>query len=478
MAMMSTIILTALTGLALAAQVSVPHAAPGSTPGAASVVAESAISAARSVRERGLADDVAYSTLRSLTTEVGPRPAGSDGDRRAVVWGLAKLRELGFVNVRAEPVKVPHWIRGTAQAAIVTPWPQPLVAAALGGSVSTPPDGLEAEVVSVASLEELKTLPADRVRGRIVFFHGRMQRTRDGAGYGKAVAVRGRGAVEAAKLGAVGVVIRSVGTSNDRVAHTGAMRYDPAVVQVPALALSNPDADLLERQLESGQPVRLRMHNTSSWADSTLSANVVGELPGASLPRQIVLLGAHLDSWDLGQGAHDDGAGCATVIAAARIAATAQPRPARTLRVVLFANEEFGLSGAREYVRAHAGELADHVMGVESDLGAFPAWGLSSWFKPEQRALASAMLEVLEPLGVQYLGNEATGDADVGQLKEKGVPVVDLATDASGYFDLHHTANDTFDKIDPTLLRQNVAAYAVVAYLAAQAKWGPRLTMP
>jgi len=469
----------ALAGLAAATVLaSFASAAPGSTSGAASSFAPSVVSAARGVRERGLADDVAYEALRSLTTEVGPRLAGSDGDRRAVTWAVEKLRALGFVNVRAEPVQVPHWIRGEAHAEIVAPWAQPMVAVALGGSEATPPGGLEAEVFAVASLEELRTIPAERVRGRIVFFHGRMLRTLDGAGYGKAVAVRSRGAIEAAKLGAAGVVIRSVGTSSDRIAHTGGMRYEPGTPRVPALALSNPDADLLERQLASGLPVRVRMRNDSSWADSTMSANVVGELPGATAPRELVLLGAHLDSWDLGQGAHDDGAGCATMIAAARLAASANPRPARTLRVVLFANEEFGLSGAREYVRAHAAELPQHVMGVESDLGAFRVWGMSSWFAPEQRGLAYAMHSLLEPMGVSYHGNEATGDVDVGQLKAKGVPVVDLLTDASPYFDLHHTANDTFDKVDPALLRQNVAAYAVIAYLAAQAKWPARLTLP
>lgn len=464
-----------LSGLCLTSSiVSILHAAPGSTPRAALPVQPEVMAAARLVRERGLADDVAYETLRSLTTEVGPRLAGSDGDRRAVGWALARLRALGFLNVRAEPVKVPHWVRGEAHAEIVSPWSQPMVAVALGGSEPTPPLGLEAEVLPVASLDELKKMPRELVQGRIVFFHGRMVRALDVSGYSRAVAVRGNGAIEAAKLGAIGVVIRSVGTSGDRVAHTGGMRYDPTVMRVPALALSNPDADLLERQLASQQPVRIRMRNTSSWQDSTMSANVVGEMPGRGASREIVLLGAHLDSWDLSQGAHDDGAGCATMIAAAKLAAAALPRPARTIRVVLFANEEFGLSGAREYVRAHAAELSSHVMGMESDLGAFRVWGMSSWFTPEQRPLAYAMHSVLEPLGVAYLGNEATGHADVGQLKAKGVPVVDLSTDASPYFDLHHTANDTFDKVDPTLLRQNVAAYAVLAYLAAQAKWPGR----
>ncbi len=426
-----------------------------------------ALDRARDAREAGLQDDVAWDVLRSLTTEVGPRLAGSPGDARAVAWALATMRRLGFQNVHAESVLVPHWVRGEARVEILSPWPQPLVACALGGSVATPNGAnIDAEIVAAQNLDELTALGADRVRGRIVFFHGRMERTRDGAGYGKAVAVRGRGAIEAAKLGALAVVIRSIGTDSDRLPHTGGMRYDTTVTRIPAFALSNPDADLLERQLAGSEPVRLRVSNTSERLPDAWSANVVGEFPGRDPRGGIVLMGAHLDSWDLGQGAHDDGAGVAIMLAAAKLAA--RGGTARTLRVVLFANEEFGLSGGRDYALRHAEELGRHVCAMESDLGAFAPWGFECNVDPARLPVARAVAAGLEPLGVVWVGNTSAGDADTGPLLPRGVPMIEVLTDARPYFDLHHTANDTFDKVDPALLRANVAAYAWIASLAAR----------
>jgi hypothetical protein len=203
-----------------------------------------------------------------------------------------------------------------------------------------------------------------------------------------------------------------------------------------------------------------------------MSANVIGEIPGRERPKEVVVLGAHLDSWDLGTGAHDDGAGVCIMTAAARLIGQAPIRPRRTIRVVLFANEEFGLSGARAYVRDHAGEAAQHVLGMESDLGAFAPYGFKSRVTPPYRTAIAQMHSVIAPLGVEYRGNDASGDADVGQLVGMGVPVCDLETDASSYFDLHHTPNDTFDKVDPALVRLNVACYAALAYLAADLPGG------
>ncbi len=439
------------------------RAAPAAEP-----FTEAQLDQARAIRERGLADDVAYELLRSLTTEVGPRSAGSPGDARAVSWALAHLRALGFKNVHAESVTVSHWTRGEAHAEITAPWPQTLLPVALGGSGATPPSGVEAEVVPITSLTELAAVPAASVKGRIVFFTQRMQKTHDGAGYGTAVAVRSTGALESSRMGAVAIVIRSIGTDSNRLAHTGGMRIADSVRTIPALALSNPDADLLENELASGQPVRLRLRNTSAWADSARSANVVAEVPGAARVGEVVLLGAHLDSWDLGTGAEDDGAGVATVAAAARLVGEARPGPARTVRVVLYANEEHGGQGSRNYALRHGAELSRHVMAMESDLGAFQVLGVESRVPLDRLPVARAMASLLAPWGAQFLGNEAEGGADVGPLGELGVPLLGVRTDAVPYFDLHHTANDTFDKIDPALLRQNVAAYATLAYLAAQ----------
>ncbi len=433
---------------------------------------EAQLAQARQLRERALADDRAYELLRSLTSQVGPRPAGSAGDARAVAWALERMRALGFANVHAEPVTVPHWVRGECSVETVSPWPQRLAAEALGGSIATPDGGIEADVVAVTNLDEMAQGDSTRFAGRIVFFSGRMERARDGSGYGRAVTVRGRGAIEAARRGALAVVIRSVGTDRNRLPHTGAMRYDPAFTRIPAVAISNPDADLLQDQLATGRTVRMRVRNTSRMADSTQSANVIGEIPGREKPGEVVVLGAHLDSWDLGTGAHDDGAGVAIMTAAARLIGDAPQRPRRTIRVVLFANEEFGLSGARAYAQVHASEAARHVFGMESDLGAFLPLGLRSRVTPEYLPAIHAMHSLLVPLGVEYRGNDASGDADVGQLVPLGVPVCDLDTDASDYFDLHHTANDTFDKVDPLLIRRNVACYAVLAWLAADLEGG------
>ena len=430
------------------------------------------VTEAYALRERALVDDTAYELIGSLTTEVGPRLAGTPGDARAVQWAVEQLRALGFQNVRAEPVTVPRWIRGEARAEITAPWPQTLAVTALGGSVATPAGGLEAEVVPVGSLDELKAQPRERIAGRIVFFTARMERTRDGSGYGKTVPPRGSGALEAAKLGAVAMVMRPAGTSVSRTPHTGAQSTRNGIPPIPALALSNPDADMLERQLGSGHPVRLRLSNTSRWDGEAQSANVIGELPGRGLGDEIVLLGAHLDSWDLGTGAHDDGAGVGIVMAAARLAAQAQPRPRRTLRVVLFANEEFGLSGAKAYAAAYRDRIDRHVLGMESDMGAFRPYGVRARVATDRLPLVRAMQGVIAPLGIDYHGSEAGGGADIGGLRELGMPVMDVMTDAAPYFDVHHTANDTFGAVDPQLVRLNVAAYATLAYLAAHAEQG------
>jgi len=439
---------------------------------ASEALSDAAVTEARALRERALADDTAYELIRSLTTEVGPRLPGSAGDARAVEWSVAKLKALGFSNVRAEPVTVPRWIRGDARAEITAPWPQALAVTALGGSIGTPAEGIEAEVVPVTTLDELKAQPRERIDGRIVFFTARMERSRDGSGYGKTVVPRGSGAAEAAKLGAVAMVMRPAGTSTSRTPHTGAQRYSDGIPPIPAFALSNTDADMLEQQLASGRPVRVRLTGTSRWDGEAQSANVIGEIPGHSLKDEVIVLGAHLDSWDLGTGAHDDATGVGIVTAVAKLIGEAKPRPQRTIRVVFYANEEFGLSGARAYAAKYSGEVDRHVLGLESDLGAFRPYGFAARVAPDKLPLVRTIQSVLEPLGVAYLGTEASGGADVGQLRPLGVPVMDLKTDAEPYFDLHHTANDTFDKVDPELVRLNVAACAAIVYLASQAEGG------
>lgn len=428
---------------------------------------EQDLATAAALRERAAGGTNAFDHVSALVTEVGPRPAGSAGDAAAVRWALNRLGTLGFSNVRTQDVLVPRWIRGTADVSIVAPFPQPLVAVSLGGSVGTPEEGLEGAVVAVESLAALAALPAQTVSGKIVFIDQRMERTRDASGYGATVPIRSQGPSTAADLGAIALVIRSVGTSDDRIAHTGGLTYRTDAPRIPAFALSNPDADLLARQVKAGKPVRLQLRSTARELPPEWSANVIGEIPGSQLPDEIVLLGAHLDSWDLGPGAVDDGAGVAIVVEAARLIARLNRKPARTVRVVLFANEEFGLSGAREYAKLAGEEISRHTIAFEADLGQGPVWRLRSRVGAEALPAVAQMQGILEPLGIEAGDNEANGGADLRPLREAGVPVLDLSLDATNYFDVHHTVNDTLTKIDPKLLDQSVAAYAVAAWLAA-----------
>lgn len=427
--------------------------------------AEVKAAAARLHLEATLQGTRAFEIVRSLTVEVGPRLAGSAAHDAAVEWGVRTLKELGFSNVHSEPVTVPHWVRGAESGEILTPYRQPVHLAALGGSVGTPEEGIEAQVIEVTSLEALDTLDPASVKGKIVFYNVRMERTRDASGYGRAVTVRGQGAPRAAKLGAVAMIIRSVGTDNNRTPHTGAMRYADDVRRIPAAALSNPDADLLSAQIATGKPVTFRLKLGARLLPDVETASVIGDIPGREKPEEIVLLGCHLDSWDLGTGALDDGAGCAIVIEAARRIGQLPRKPRRTIRVVLFANEEFGLSGGQAYAETHKDELARHVLATEADLGAGRVWRLSS--KVDSAALP-IVAELAGLLGVEQGNNEAGGGADLGPLSSGRVPILALNQDATTYFDYHHTANDTLDKVIPEDLDQCVASWAAVAYAAAE----------
>jgi carboxypeptidase Q len=428
---------------------------------------EQQLATAGALRDRALSATSAYDHVSSLVTEVGPRSAGSTGDAAAVRWALNKLASLGFSKVRTQDVLVPRWVRGQAEVTLAGAAAQSLVAVALGGSVGTSDEGVEAQVIEVASLDALKALPATTVNGKIIFINQRMERTRDGAGYGATVRNRSEGPSAAGDLGAAALLIRSIGTSDQRHAHTGAINYSVDAPRIPALALSNPDADQLARWLKPGKPVRVRVKSTSRELPATWSANVIGEIPGVERANEIVLLGAHLDSWDLGQGAIDDGAGVAIVIEAARLIGRLERKPARTVRVVLFANEEFGLSGAREYARLVGDEAARHVIAAEADLGAGAVWRIQSRVAPEAVPAIEAIREALKPLALEAGSNEGRGGSDLGPLRALGVPILDLSQDATNYFDVHHTLNDTLAQIEAKTLNQVVAAYAVAAYLAA-----------
>ncbi len=426
------------------------------------------LAAANTLREKALSDTSAFGLIESLTTEVGARPAGSPGDKAGIAWAVREMQRLGFANVRTMDVTVPYWIRGEADFAVLAPWPQTMPTLALGGSVGTPAEGIEAEAVMVKDLDALKALPAGAVKDRIVFFSNRMERTRDGSGYGRAVPVRALGPSAAAALGSVGVVIRSVSTSDLRYPHTGSLRYAADAPRIPALAISNPDADALVRQFESGKPVRLSMRITARDLPPERSANVIGEIPGAGRADEIVILGAHLDSWDPGVGAIDDGAGVAIMMTVAKLIRELDRKPLRTIRVVLFANEEFGTSGSRAYLAAIKDQVNNHVLGFEADFGAGPVWRLSSRVNPAQLSAVDQIYRQLGPLRLERGNNEATGGADLDGLVKLGMPLLEPNLDGTKYFDVHHTANDTLAQVDPMALRQSVAAFAVSVWLGAQ----------
>jgi carboxypeptidase Q len=421
------------------------------------------------LRDEALNHSRAAEWVEDLTLRVGPRLSGSAGDAKAVVWGLATMKTLGLQNVRAEKVVVPHWERGNEQGAIVAPVSQRLALVALGDSVGTPANGLEAEVIEASSLAALEALPDTQVRGKIVFFNKITARTKTGEGYGNAVDVRGEGPALAARKGAVAVVIRSISTSKTRLPHTGALRYADGVPPIPAAALAVPDAEALAALLQRGGPVRISLSLGCQKLPDADSANVVGEIPGREKPDEIILLGAHLDSWDLGTGALDDGAGVGIVLEVGRLLAKLERRPRRTTRVILFANEEHGLSGGNAYGKAHAAELGQHIAAVEMDLGDGPVSFMSALTAPEAKPVVESIATPLLALGIPLVPSEMAFGADLRSLRLAGVPILSLGQDATTYFDYHHSADDTFDKVDAKKLAQSTAAAAVIVYGAAEA---------
>lgn len=417
--------------------------------------------------DAGLEDERAWEILESLTTEIGPRMPGSDDEARAREWGVRTFRELGFKNVRIETFDMPYWERLHERAEIVAPFAQELKATALGNSVATPEGGVTGEIVRFRTLPELQDAPMTGLEGKIVFVDEVMTRTQDGSGYGWAVAKRSGAANEAARRGAAAAIIRSAGTSRVRTPHTGNMRYAEDVSPVPIAAISNPDADQLMRAMERADgPVEVRLEISVRTQTSVQSGNVIGEIPGRS--DEVIVIGGHLDSWDHGTGAVDDAAGIAITVAAAKLIDELPGRPQRTIRVIMWGAEEVGLLGARAYAEAYADELDKHILASESDFGAGPVWQFRSGFGEESLPKAKVYQKALRRIGIGPGDNNAVGGPDVIPLREKGVPAFRLRQDGRDYFDLHHTQEDTIDKVDPEALKQNVAAWAATVYIASE----------
>lgn len=404
--------------------------------------------------------DLAYKLVESLTVEVGPRLAGTDADLRSVAWAERHFTQLGFDKVWREPFDMLYWERGQASLRVSAPFHQSLVVTALGGSVGTPFDGITQQVVMFNTLEELIQADSRVVKDRIVFINHALEKDIRGGFYGQVVGGRARGAVEAAKQGAKAIIIRSVGSSNNRFAHTGQMRYEEGVPRIPAAAISVPDAQQLSKMLSINPELTLSLQMSNNLPGTVTSHNVIAEITGSKRPEEIVLISAHLDSWDEGTGALDDGAGVGIVMATAAL--LKREKPERTIRVVLFGNEEGGLIGARAYAARHHDHLAQHVFASESDFGAGRIWRFDTGMGEQALLFASELQKKLAPLGIAMGPNTASGGPDVSILKAQGVPVASLMQDGTDYFDYHHTPNDTLDKIDPTALRQNLEAWLIM----------------
>jgi hypothetical protein len=423
------------------------------------------------LRDAALHDQYAWNITEGLTTEVGQRLAGTEAEARGREWAVAKLKALGFSNVRVEPFDMPTWTRGPESVEILAPFPQKLAVAALGNSASTPPAGITGEVVGFDTLAALETAPDAAVRGKIVFVSHAMPRTMDGSGYGFFGGPRRQGPSIASSKGAIAIVIRSIGTDYHRNPHTGVMSFAEGVKPIPAGALPLPDAEQLQRILKRGKPVTMRLTLVSQTGRGQ-SGNVIAEVPGRDPSLPPVLVGGHLDSWDQGTGAIDDAAGVAIATAAARRIMDAG-RPLRTIRVVWFGAEEPGLFGGLDYMRKHAKE--PHWALAESDFGAGRIWRVTTKLGPQREAEAKTVQAALAPLGIVPGSRDEADGSDIGPMIGAGAPAIGLSQDGTYYFDVHHTPDDTLDKVDPEALRQNVAAWtAMLAVLAGPIEPEPK----
>ena len=420
---------------------------------------------------QALDSDLAWSIVESLTTEVGPRLAGSEAEARARVWGEALGQSLSFDRVAVEDFTMPFWDRGELEISLTAPYTQPLYGSALGGSGASPASGpIDSDVVYFRNVDALMAAADGSLEGRIAFVDGDpLVATQTGAGYGPANNRRRIGWQHAERAGADAIVVRSVGSDHHRNPHTGMISsMDGEWATIPVIAISNPDADHLRRLHNLGESLSMHIRSTAGWHGEVTSGNVVMDIIGSELPDEIVLIGGHLDSWDLGTGAIDDGAGIAITVAAAELIARLPEHPRRTIRVVMFGAEEVGLLGGRAYAEQHADEIGNHVLATESDFGAGLIWQFASNVDESANPAIDAIGRMLTPLGILRGGNTvAGGGPDIIPIAMLGVPTVRLNQDGTDYFDLHHTPDDTLDKIDPDALAQNVAAYAALVYLAA-----------
>lgn len=430
----------------------------------------------KQLQQAALASDYAWNQLAHLTNNIGPRPAGSAQATFAAQYVAAELRKLGL-DARLEKVTVPHWVRGEETGAVLE-FPgmapgttQKVLLTALGGSVATPAEGLTAEVVVVNNFDELEALGREKVAGKFVLFNVKYDKQmaatgHGGPAYGQAVVYRAIGASVAAKLGAAAALVRSVGGADYRLPHTGAMSYLPDVPRIPAAAVSAEDADLLAYLTKQGR-VRMKLLLTPQVLPDVESFNVVADLKGSEHPEEVVVVSGHLDSWDLGTGAIDDGAGVVVAMQAAQLVKQLGLHPKRTIRVIAWMNEEFGVSGGRAYAAAHKDEADHHFAAIETDLGAGHPLGFHMAAPASNLSLVQPAGEILKSSGAGIVQHTEDSETDIHPLLLLGVPCFGPIQDDRFYFNYHHTAADTLDKVVPRELQENAAVIAVLAYTLA-----------
>ena len=410
-------------------------------------------------------DEIAYDIVEGLTTEIGPRQGGTEAEAKARAWSVSKLKALGFANVRIETYEMPTWVRGEESAEITAPFAQKLAVTALGNSGSTGENALEAEIAYFPTIDDLRAAPEGSLKGKIAFVSHAMMRTQDGSSYGAFGPARFVGPNIAAKKGAAAIVIRSAGTDYHRNPHTGNTNFDAGVVPIPSGALSIPDAENIERMLKRGKPVIMKLKLTPKNVGMQVSGNVLAEVKGTNPKLPIIVIACHLDSWDLGTGAIDDAAGCGIIAAAAKhLQSIGQPK--RTVRLLWAGAEEVGIWGGKDYGAKHASE--PHALAMESDFGAGKVWAVDFLLPASANDLKAKIVTALAPLGVVPRRTAAGGGADIGAIiAAQNLGIIDLQQDGTKYFDLHHTPDDTLDKVDKAEMRQNVAAWVSTLALIA-----------
>ena len=414
---------------------------------------------ANRIIDAALTDSTAWNRVAELTETYGNRFSGSQSLEKAIDWVIAKMKEDGLQNVRGEPVMVPHWVRGAESAQLVLPREQNLPMLGLGGSIATPPAGITADVIVVSSFSDLTSKGA-QARGKIVLYDVPF------TNYGETVAYRGRGAIEAAKVGAVAALVRSVTPYSQRTPHTGGMQYDSTVRRIPAAAITVEDAEMIHRMLDRGQRVRVKLTMAAKMLPDAPSRNVMGEIVGSEKPDEVVVFGGHIDSWDVGRGAMDDAGGVVVAWEAVKLLKRLGLKPKRTIRVVGWTNEENGSKGGQGYRDAHRAQVEKHVLAIESDGGVFKPQGFGF-------TGSDAAYEILKEIGTLLnrieSGNisKGGGGADIGPIMQLGVPGMGLLVDGTKYFWYHHTEADTVDKLDAHEMALCVATMAVMAYVVA-----------